>query len=612
MADVAVRGRYLKGDDTPASGQVTFAPRPRSINDSGDGDILVSSAVTAVLDDAGEFEVTLQASDDPSLAPTGWTYLVVERITGARGVRAYDIDVPTSAAGPGIDLWDVAPASPASGDPTVFPTLAAFAALDGRVDDLEGGSGPYDPAGAAAAAQAASDPVGTAAALQVARARLSDGIFSAVDAALAEEGRPAAVQVQGDSTGNATDEWVYLLTQWLGERHPDAHVKYKVWNDATQAYGAWSVVQAGAAGETRATFNGTTTRTMFTAPVDIPAVVGDIDIRARVSMDDWTPAVTATLISHYGAAGSRCWKLSIAPAGGIDFIWTTDGTTNIQKVTATPTGFANGTEGWVRVTLDVDNGAGGYSWRGYKSTDGVTWTEIGSSITNTGGATSIFNNPAQEYEIGGRGSTGDLWAGKVYEVQIRDGIDGKITNPQPITSWMPRVASGGFVPATFGGGPTLYVINGSHPGASLTYLADATRHPKMVHPYAGSLNFQSCSHNDGSSFGAAYVAARDAWQALTDARAVGSQTAVLTQNPEVTPIESPSIHAHAQRRKLLAAWAARKGLVLVDIYGRFLANPGGAAPLLQADGVHPTVSIGDGTKGQDVWLDCITDAWTAV
>lgn len=134
MADVAVRGRYLKGDDTPASGQVTFAPRPRSINDSGDGDILVSSAVTAVLDDAGEFEVTLQASDDPSLAPTGWTYLVVERIVGAREVRAYDIDVPTAAAGPGIDLWTVAPASASAGEPTAFVTLTAFVGL---VADLE-------------------------------------------------------------------------------------------------------------------------------------------------------------------------------------------------------------------------------------------------------------------------------------------------------------------------------------------------------------------------------------------------------------------------------------------------------------------------------------------
>lgn len=133
MADVAVRGHYRKGDGTAASGQVTFTPRPQAVNDSGGGDILASSVVTATLDAAGKFTVTLQASDDPTLAPTGWTYLVTETIVGASAQRSYDIKIPASAAGVGINLWDVAPASPASGDPTTFPTLAAFAALDGRV-----------------------------------------------------------------------------------------------------------------------------------------------------------------------------------------------------------------------------------------------------------------------------------------------------------------------------------------------------------------------------------------------------------------------------------------------------------------------------------------------
>lgn len=137
MLAVAVRGRYLKGDGTAAAGQVTFSPRPNGVSDPGNGDILVSSAVTATLDADGSFAVTLQASDDLSIAPSGWTYAVSERIAGAREVREYDIDIPTSAAVTGIDLWDVAPASATSGDPTTFPTLAAFAALEGRVGTLE-------------------------------------------------------------------------------------------------------------------------------------------------------------------------------------------------------------------------------------------------------------------------------------------------------------------------------------------------------------------------------------------------------------------------------------------------------------------------------------------
>lgn len=585
MTDVEVRGTYLLADDTPAAGRVVFTPRAAVVNDNADGNLLIGADVVATLDAQGSFTVTLQASDDVAIDPSGWTYAVQEEITGSRPLfRNYDIDIPVSAAGPGVDLVDVAPVTPESGDPSAFPTLAAVAALDARIDVLE------------------SAPAG--------RARLSDGIFSTIDAAL-DSGGTAAIQVQGDSTGNATDEWVYLLGQWAAARHTDAHVKYKVWSDATQAYGSWSTLQAGPSGEVHAPFDAANLRTMFIAQAEIPHVPGDFDIRVRAALDDWTPAATMCLAARYGAAGSRGWRVAINTSGGIDFLWTTDGTTNIQKVTATPTGFANGTEGWVRVTLDVDNGAGGYTWKAYTSTDGVTWTEIGSSITAVGGATSFFDAP-QEYEIGGRGSTGELTTGKIFEVQLRDGIDGRIINPQPITAWMPRIASGQFLAGHFAGGPTLYILNGSHPGAASSYLADATRHPKMVHPYPGSLIFQSCSHNDGSSFGAAYVAARDAWLALTDARAPGSQTVILTQNPEVSPIAEPSIHAHAVRRRLLSAWAARSGLVLVDVYKRFLDAPGGAASLLQADGIHPTVSIGDGTKGEDVWLDAITDAWTSV
>lgn len=441
------------------------------------------------------------------------------------------------------------------------------------------------------------------------RARLADGVFSAVDGAL-EDGRCAAIQVQSDSTGNAPDEWVYLLSEWLVDRHPTAHVKYKIWNDAAQAYAAWFDLQGGAAGERHIPFDGTTTRSMFQPVSAIPHIGGDIDIRVRLSMDDWTPAVTGCIVARYGAAGARGWKLNINSGGAIDFTFTTDGTTNIQKV-STATGFADGSTGWVRVTLDVDNGAGGYTWKAYKSIDGVAWTELGSSIVTTGGPVTLFN-AAQEYEVGGRGFVGEPWAGKVYEVQIRDGIDGRIVNPQPIDSWVPRAASGAYVPGRFGGSPTLYILNGSHPGAATSYFADSTRHPKMVHPYAGSLMFQSCCHNDGENTGAAYLASRDAWLALSETRAPGSQTVIPTQNPEVPPVPDHMIAQHSRRRALLMTWAARKGLAVVDTYKAFTDNPDGAAALIQADGVHPTVSVGDGNSGMEVWLKAITNAWDAL
>lgn len=623
MIEVEVRGTYLRRDGDPATGTIVFAPRSLGAS-ATDNAIFPRVPVHVALDNQGSFAVDLQATDDPDSDPSGWTYRVEERIIGIGPRRVYDIDVPASAAGQGLELADVAPVDPAIGEATAFVTLAAFNDLEDRVEVVETDAGATAAAFTAHAAdttgvhgiadtslletQAGASAKADAAKVTARLATLAAGAFGPIDAAL-DAGGAAAIQIQGDSTGNATDEWVYMLGQWIAARHPLAHVKYALWSDANQGYDPWAVLQAGA-GEVHAPFVTASTRTMSMAQAEVPHIGGDIDIRVRASLTDWTPASTMTLVSRYGSAGARAWRLAVNTSGGIDFLWTTDGTTNIQKVTGTPLGFTDGSEGWVRVTLDVDNGGGGYSWRGYKSTDGTTWTEIGSSVTATGGATSIFN-ATQEYEIGGRGSTGELLTGKIYEVQIRDGINGKIVNPQPITAWMPRIASGSFVAGTFGGGATLYVLNGSHPGAAASYLADTTRHPLMVRPFPGCLNFQSCSHNDGSSFRGAYVTTRDAWLALTEARAPGSQTVILTQNPEVSPIESPLIHAHAERRRLLKMWAARRGLALVDTWQAFVDHVGGAATLIAADGVHPTPSVGDGTRGEDVWLKAITDAWVA-
>lgn len=434
------------------------------------------------------------------------------------------------------------------------------------------------------------------------RAKAADGIFAAVSESL-RSGRSACIQLQGDSTGNATTEWFYLTADWLADQHPTAHVKYKVWNDATQAYDAWTTVQAGASGERHALFVPTWARSHYIPQAAIPHIGGDIDIRARVSLDNWQAGATQTLVARYGGAGAHAWKMEVSTGNLLSFAWSIDGTADIQKVT-TAVPFTAGQEGWLRCTLDVDNGAGGYTWKAYHSTDGVTWTEFGSSVTTSGGATSIFN-AAQEYEIGARGLTGGNIEGKIYEVQIRDGIDGKIVSPQPIDAWAPRIGSGSYVAGTFGGSPTLYVLNGSMPGAAYTYFLDATRHPKMVHPFAGSLTFQSCCHNDSENIGALYLASRKTWLDLTDARAAGSQTVLVTQNPQTAPVSAHSIANHARRRNLLMAWGARNGIAVIDTYKAFQDSPLGLAALLESDGIHPN------TFGSQLWADTVTAAFTA-
>lgn len=425
-------------------------------------------------------------------------------------------------------------------------------------------------------------------------------VLANVRAALAA-GSTASLMVQGDSTGNDDDEWVMLVTQAFAAQYPTAHVKYSLWNDVNQDHDAWRVVQAGS-GERHALMNNS--RTFFTPLAAFTAITGDIDVRIRVSLDTWADGTARTFMARYGAAGQRAWRLGMNTSNRLFFAWTADGTNESTaggNVAATgPVPFANGDTGWLRATLDVDNGGGGRTVSLYYSLDGATWTSLG--VSSGGVVASIFDANLTDYEIGGRGSNGELITGKIYEAQIRNGIGGPIVNPQPIEAWMPRTASGQGA-GTFGGGPTLYVINASRSGANLTYLTDTTRFPMMMPPFIGATVFQSCCHNDYTlTNGLAYQALRDGWLSQMKTRLPMASFVLVTQNPEMSPSTLENVYSHARRRLELMGWARRNGVEVVDTYGAIVSDPRGAAFLTKVDGIHPTAA------GSQLWADEVLSA----
>lgn len=129
---VAVRGTFIKPNGKPAAGQVSFTPRVQTILNSN-ADTITVQAVSADLDGSGHFTVNLQATDDPDINPSGWTYLVQEAVYGGGEGRSYDIFVPASAVGTGIDLVSLAPVSPAGGGSPTGPSSGAFNALSLQV-----------------------------------------------------------------------------------------------------------------------------------------------------------------------------------------------------------------------------------------------------------------------------------------------------------------------------------------------------------------------------------------------------------------------------------------------------------------------------------------------
>lgn len=160
---------------------------------------------------------------------------------------------------------------------------------------------------------------------------------------------------------------------------------------------------------------------------DSPAnsVTGDIDIRVKLAMDDWTPASFGHVLAKWNLTASQAsWRLRIETSGLLGLSWTADGSTNILKNSTVATGFTDGSVKWIRATLDVDNGAAQNEVKFYTSDDGASWTQLGATVT-TAGVTSIFDSTAS-VSVGARSDGGEAITGNVFYAEVRNGIDGPV------------------------------------------------------------------------------------------------------------------------------------------------------------------------------------------
>ena len=108
-----ITGTYVGLDGTPFVGTVTFTPAPPSILDASTMTVIIPATLTATLDVNGHFSITVPATDDPDINPTGWTYQVSENFVGG---RKYSIFAPLGTT---VDLSAVAPVPPADGTPII-------------------------------------------------------------------------------------------------------------------------------------------------------------------------------------------------------------------------------------------------------------------------------------------------------------------------------------------------------------------------------------------------------------------------------------------------------------------------------------------------------------
>ena len=150
-------------------------------------------------------------------------------------------------------------------------------------------------------------------------------------------------------------------------------------------------------------------------------IVGDIDLRVKVAMDDWTPSADNNLL-HKLASPQRSYALQVGTTGSLIFYWSNDGTSVLSAISTAATGLSDGATKWVRATLDVDNGAAGRDVKFWMSDDGASWTQLGSTVTSAG-VTSIYAGTGVLGVGANAGGAGQM-SGKFYRAIVKDGIDG--------------------------------------------------------------------------------------------------------------------------------------------------------------------------------------------
>jgi hypothetical protein len=149
-------------------------------------------------------------------------------------------------------------------------------------------------------------------------------------------------------------------------------------------------------------------------------ITGDIDIRVRVALDDWTPATVNTIVSKWDS-GQLQYGLRINVDGKPNLFVSLNGTTETGLTSPTATGFTDGTAHWLRATRDAATGVAVFYTAPDGSAEPSSWTTLDTTVNTSGNiatGTSILR-------LGDRSNSLQL-AGKLYRAIVRDGIGGTV------------------------------------------------------------------------------------------------------------------------------------------------------------------------------------------
>jgi len=161
-------------------------------------------------------------------------------------------------------------------------------------------------------------------------------------------------------------------------------------------------------------------------------IAGDIDIRWWGERDSWT--APADLISKYRTTSNqRSWIWRAEADGTLTLFWSTNGTTLLEARSLVPIPAWAGRIA-LRVTLDVNNGAGGRTVRFYYS-DRITgtWIQLGADVV-AAGTTSIFASTAPLTIGRETQSSASNTPQRVHGWEVRSGISGTVVSSRTVSA----------------------------------------------------------------------------------------------------------------------------------------------------------------------------------
>ena len=180
-------------------------------------------------------------------------------------------------------------------------------------------------------------------------------------------------------------------------------------------------------------FPGGVSNNMSTPDSAAVSITGDIDIRIR-SATLWTTGERFAFLAKATSLSLDGYLFEIERSGvSNDLVLKWDDGSVLQTANSTveiSTVLSGSELAWVRVTMDVDNGASDSEVKFYWSTDdtddpdAVSWTQLGATVLL--GSTTSIEDGGDPLKIGLVGGSGDSYIGDMYRAVLYNGIDGTI------------------------------------------------------------------------------------------------------------------------------------------------------------------------------------------